>query len=78
MALNITEAHAVNRLANYILGQPRRGEHITGEQALEALALLADKANKTLMAGLNSDTVRELWAGSPAATITTGERTERS
>ena len=65
MALTITEAHDVNTLLDWILGI--RNQHSTGtdeERAAEAQAAagrLADKANKTLMAGLDMRRVNEAW-----------------
>lgn len=63
MALTVTEANAVNVLLKWLFAQPDNvGEYKTGEQARDAAALLADHADKTLMAGLDGDAVRKLWA----------------
>jgi hypothetical protein len=65
MALNITEATAVNRLADWLLYRNRGSE----EQARDALALLADKAYKPLMAGVTGDQVRRRWDKGIAAEV---------
>ncbi|HXS24460.1 MAG TPA: hypothetical protein VN719_09535 [Gemmatimonadales bacterium] len=63
MALSVTEAHAVNTLFQWLLDiEHQRGiSHPTKSQAMEAAGLLADHANKTLMAGVRGVQVREAW-----------------
>lgn len=66
MALTVTEAHDVNTLLDWILGIRRPNSTMTDEElAAEAQAAagrLADKANKTLMAGLDMRRVDEAWS----------------
>lgn len=69
MALTVTQAHAVNEIATFLLGPARlsgRGE-VTVDEAVEALALLADHAHRTLMAGRNGEDVRRDWRANPPA-----------
>lgn len=62
MALNNSEASAVNVLVHYVCGEPRyAGDRYTHEEAVQALGELADKANKQLMAGVNGAHVRQHW-----------------
>lgn len=67
MALTVSEAHDVNTLLDWLLGIPRLymdGPKTDEELAAEAQAAagrLADKANKTLMAGLDMRRVNEAW-----------------
>jgi hypothetical protein len=77
VALTGTEAHAVNRLLDWVLGLPNAlGEPVASDQAAAAAALLADHAYKTLSAGLTGDGVMSHWpdddepAGMPVETIT--------
>jgi hypothetical protein len=60
--VSITEANAINVLLRYVLNMRDSGRDVpTHEQALDAAALLADKAHKPLMAGLDSNRVRAAW-----------------
>lgn len=65
MALTVSEAIDVNTLLDWILGIRRPGSIMTDDElAAEAQAAagrLADKANKTLMAGLDMRRVNEAW-----------------
>lgn len=64
MALTNAEAHAVNTLLDYALNIPRSGlGPVPDEHALEAAALLAGHANRTLMAGITAEQVRAAWPG---------------
>lgn len=66
MALTISEAHDVNTLLDWMLGIRRASsaadtdEHLA-EEAKAAAARLADKANKSLMAGIRSEDVLKAW-----------------
>lgn len=55
--LTITEAHAVNIVLQAMTGIPTHHE-ITHDKILDAAGLLADHANKALMAGLDGVEVR--------------------
>lgn len=62
MPLNVGEANAANQLIAWILdGRREFGDVVTDDDARDAAALLADSANKRLMAGTNGDRVRALW-----------------
>jgi hypothetical protein len=63
MALTITEAHAVNRLIDSIIGRTSSGvpNDVTVTEARDHAAFLADHANKALMAGWNGVRVRAAW-----------------
>lgn len=65
MALTIGEAHDVNTLLDWILGIRRPTSDKTDDElaadAQAAAGRLADKANKTLMAGLDLTRVNEAW-----------------
>lgn len=62
MALTIGEAHDVNTLLEHVLQHSRAGLGVPSlDEAREAAARLADKANKTLMAGLTGERVRAAW-----------------
>lgn len=68
MALTVGEAHDVNTLLDWILGIPRlylegpKTDEKAQADAQAAAARLADKANKTLMAGLDARRVNEGWS----------------
>lgn len=66
MAFTITEAHDYNTLLDWILGIRRPGSTMTDEElATEAQAAaerLADKAFKSLSAGLDGRRVKEAWS----------------
>lgn len=70
MALTMTEAHAVNTLLQWLIGErPDRLDMTsapTSEDACDAAALLADHAHKTLMAGWTRQGVENLWPESEA------------
>jgi hypothetical protein len=57
MALNVTEATAVNRLYEWLAGSSPENT----EEAREALATLAHSAHRTLMAGVTQQQVRQTW-----------------
>lgn len=59
MMLTVTQATAVNRLVDFFA--PHGDGAVTAEAARDALALLADDANKKLMAGAHGETVRANW-----------------
>ena len=69
--MNIGEANDVNTLLRYMLGQQRSsfGDPVTDDQALAAAERLADRAGKTLQAGITGSDVRlgqpyfRTWAG---------------
>jgi hypothetical protein len=63
MALTVTESIAVNKLLRWLLpADPDSGiSRPTSEEAEAAAALLADRANDRLMAGLNGNRVRDAW-----------------
>lgn len=62
MALNISEAHDVNVLVDYLCALPNAGGRIPGgDEARDALARLADKAHRSLMAGADEVVVRTNW-----------------
>jgi hypothetical protein len=57
----MTEAHAVNTVLGYLARDSRAtGEAITAADAEEAAKVLADKANKVLMAGITPEKVQVL------------------
>jgi hypothetical protein len=63
--MNVKESCDVNYLLGYLLGHNPNGSMKRDRAgAIEAAAALADKANKTLSAGLTGDRVRALWAES--------------
>lgn len=62
MALNNTQANAVNTLARYLNGPVATGRTVTAEQATEALKTLLDGANKQLHAGLLPEDAADLVA----------------
>jgi hypothetical protein len=66
MALTVGESHDVNTLLDWILGIRRPDTMMSDEQladqAQAAAGRLADKANKTLMAGLDLSRVNEAWS----------------
>lgn len=57
------DAHAVNRLAEFLLHDRGR----TDKEAVNALAHLADAAYRKLGAGINGDQVRAAWLQNPPA-----------
>lgn len=62
MALTVTEASAVNTLLNWLLRPGRLGiMRPTSLEAEDAAALLAEHANKTLLAGIMAADVRAAW-----------------
>lgn len=62
MALTVTEAAAVNDLLDFILDfVPMSGRPHIEERAQAAAELLAEHAHKTLMAGVTSRTVGEMF-----------------
>lgn len=54
--MTVAQASAVNRLADYLTGNAVMD--VSAEAARDALAVLADGANKKLMAGWSGDQVR--------------------
>lgn len=63
MALNVTESNALSTVLRYLFGR-RRLDHAampTDEEMVEALAVLADSANKRMQAGMTGDDIREAW-----------------
>lgn len=57
--MNVSEAHDVNTVLRFLLGQPALGRR-TKPNAVEALGAakrLADRANRTLMCGIRGDDV---------------------
>ena len=61
MTMTITEAHHVNRLAVWLLGPDSYETKASDDEALEALAYLAERANKALIAGVDRATVLKRW-----------------
>jgi hypothetical protein len=67
MALNVSEANAVNTLIRHLIGakHPHALQSPTRKHAIDAIAQLADAAYKRLDAGYSGDSVREtlpiLW-----------------
>lgn len=62
MSLNNGEATDVNVVVRYLTEQPApSGRAVEQAEAVEALARLADKAYKHLMAGLRGQDVRAGW-----------------
>lgn len=61
MALTIGEASDVNVLLEHALNLSGPTGVPSSEKAREAAARLADKASKTLLAGLDGDRVRAAW-----------------
>jgi hypothetical protein len=58
MALNITEANAVNRLYDWLTGRDRGGRQVSREAAIESMATLAKSAHHALHAGVSDTEVR--------------------
>ncbi len=58
MALNITEANAVNRLYDWLTGRDRAGRPVSREAAIESMATLAKSAHNALHAGVSDTEVR--------------------
>ena len=61
MALNVTEAAAVNKLLDWIGVDRWQRREVSDEDAREAAALLAEKANARLMAGVSREDVERGW-----------------
>lgn len=61
MAFTIGEANDLNVLLEYALNLSGPMGVPSSDKAMEAAARLADKATKTLMAGLDGDRVRAAW-----------------
>lgn len=61
MTMTTGEAIAVHTVLHTLLGTQRVGGNPTEEQSLDAAALLADRANRTLSAGLDGAQVRAAW-----------------
>jgi hypothetical protein len=63
MGLNVSESTAVFTVVDYIIGRARRSGFgvPTEQEAMAALALLADGGHKRLQAGVTGDYVREHW-----------------
>ena len=62
MALTIGEASAVNTLIRWVLNERDAvGDPIDPSDAGNAACILARSAHKTLMAGLDEDTVKFHW-----------------
>jgi hypothetical protein len=60
--MNIRESNDLNAVLHFLLGDTAsNGSTITSERAREAAARLADRAAKTLLAGLTGDQVTERW-----------------
>lgn len=66
--MNISEASAVNTILDRALGKanPIQYGRPSDERYLEAMAYLADRANKALMAGWTGDQVRGVFPLVPA------------
>lgn len=74
--MNITEGNAVNVLLRYLLDEPDpRGYLTRSEAACDAAAALADRARKTLGAGLDGEQIRQLW---PSLELPAIDRSGRS
>jgi hypothetical protein len=66
MALTVGESLDVNVLIDYLFGlRYPSGTPVPEEDAVNAAARLADRAGKTLMAGLDGADVRRLWKADP-------------
>lgn len=61
MSLTITEANQINWVIQYWLEMDREVP-VTEERVIDSMAHLADKAKKTLMAGVDGNQVRARWA----------------
>ncbi len=62
--MNIREGNTVNTLLQWLLGVPRAGEEpVSEEQAREAAAFLAARADTVLGAGLTAADVDRHWPG---------------
>jgi hypothetical protein len=62
MAFTVTEANALNALLRYLLNyHVHPATDMIDASAREVAVALADRAHKTLMAGLDGVDVRELW-----------------
>lgn len=62
MSLTVGEATAINTVLDYWLKMPREGlGPVTEKAVLAAMIDLADRATKTLMAGVNGNDVRRAW-----------------
>jgi len=62
MAMNVSEANAVNTLLRWHMGlAPAGGEVPTAEQARQAAARLAEGAHRKLAAGITAATVHDHW-----------------
>lgn len=63
MSLTVGEAHHVNTIVTYWLRIARDGRSVPADdQVVDAMAEMADRATKTLMAGVNGNDVRKAWA----------------
>ena len=63
MSLTVGEAQHVNTIVKYWLQITRDGLSVpTDDQVVDAMAEMADRATKTLMASVNGDDVRKAWA----------------
>ena len=63
MALTMTQAHAVNVLADYLGVRDRLNNRPppTHDEARDALATLAEHADKAMMAGVGRRDVEQQW-----------------
>lgn len=57
--MNITEANAANVVLRQLVHREREASGSSPENVIEAAALLADRANKALHAGMTGAQVRE-------------------
>ncbi len=68
--MTITEAHAVNRLAGYLLAEPDvLGARVTHQEARKALSTLAKSAAKALYAGVTPERVEAAWGDAASAPV---------
>lgn len=67
------EAHAINILAHHLLGQDPNGHGLREPPSdlavREALAMLAGRAHKHMMAGITLEQVRALWESRQAPSV---------
>lgn len=77
MALtSLTDATAVNTLANFLAGQPRDGRPVpTVDQASEAFLTLVTGAYTKLAAGISPTTAPALWTAIVARLDNDGDST---
>ncbi len=66
MALNITEATAVNRLYHWLTGSTPTSGPVSDEDAHEAMTTLVRSANRALSAGVSETQARAERARWPA------------